>query len=917
MAEWSEADEEVLRMTSKKLNPSASTASSIAAGAGVKQHRKVSSVMTASYLQPTVSSSGSAAAQAMASWQQQHHLGSGGGGGGNRSDSVSPLPPVPSIFSYNSNNSSSTGYGGSGGSTPSFMQPTQAVRARSNTITGGSGSKGATPKKGSISMSAADAASLHFPSGAGMGGARTPRRRKESRAGTSMLVPGGAAAGGDLIEEGEEGPSVSPALNLRHKRVHSIEEPAGNEEDEAPSPAHRPAGGSRAPSVDKRTDLSRPTSLDPSQTPTPAHASMERANALTLVIDPDPQSMSSASTPSAASLQPQPATPLPITPSSTSTKRTPWQPSILPPNALVSPASTTAKPAASAPSAASNTPLAASAPAAPLHRSTPSTLGGGGGGLQLTEEELAHQAELDRVRAENARRKKKKEEAALLEAQRLQALANDPAEQLRLRRQKRKDEFRNRKAAEQSAEEARKAAEAAAQRAEEEARRKAQEEREQAEAERLAAQGRLDMERRIAERMAREQERKALIIEEFERKRAEEVEARRVAEEAERIANIPKYLATGTVAAAARMLELARAGGRGGEDVDAAEEYLEKMRARSEVMRENAAQKRRELELIKLNTLHTRDEELAAHIAEIRRNKAELFESEQAELELATLVKERRAAENLRQIQLDSDADLAAKHAELQQKIKAAQAKVHASEAERHAELEEIYREHEEEARRKADMLTAKLEALKADKARENELQLLRARSLKEQFASAAEDDLRALVEAREQMRDQAAQKKEELKNALGYTPKVGIDYMAEHDMLHLAGLPASHPMMLAAGISRIDEASGQAVWQAQGSHALGNQSFQVTNVGSGGPASFVPAAAGVGSAAGGGVSDRSGLDSGRGGPGSPGRPQRYSTFTGAQFSLGTGEEGSPPTGLDSLTRSNKGRTRRPTMGGN
>jgi len=517
----------------------------------------------------------------------------------------------------------------------------------------------------------------------------------------------------------------------------------------------------------------------------------------------------------------------------------------------------------------------------------------------------------------------------LLEAQRLQALANDPAEQLRLRRQKRKDEFRNKKAAEHDAEEARKAAEAAALRAEEEARQKAQEEREQAEAERIAEQGRLDMERRIAERVAREQERKGLIIAEFERKRAEEVEARRLADEAERIANMPKYLATGTVAAAARMLELARAGGRGGDGVEAAEEYLEKMRARSEVMRENAAQKRRELELIKLNALHTRDEELAAHIAEIRRNKAELFESEQAELELAQLLKERRAAENLRQIQLDSEADLAQKHAELQQKIKAAQAKVHASEAERHAELEEIYREHEEEARRKAELVNAKLEMIKADKARENELQLLRARGLKEQWATAAEDELRALVETREQMRDQASAKLNELKNAQGYTPKVGIDYMAEHDLLHLAGLPASHPMMLAAGISRMDEVSGQAVWQAQNVHGPGNQSFQVTNVGSGGPASFVPASGGTdGTTTGGGVLDRSGLDSQSRytagihsvtGPGSPARAQRFSTFTGAQMSLGMGIEGSSGAagsgrgdeGLDSFTRSHKRRNNR------
>ena len=790
MAEWSEHDDEALRLSARGKKPAAT-----------KQHRKAGSVMTASYLQPTMSSSGAIAVPSTR-------------------DSTSPLPSLPP-----SSPSSASGY------VPSFMQPTQSHAVKFGRPAAAPSVRQRRPSNAGATMAPPTQSTTDAPR----------RRRRESK----LLGPGELP----IDETAEE--STAGSGSARHKRTGSVDEPV-DEEDDA-------AGSNPLPQ-------SIPSSVRSFSTPMGSHAhhsidfgrvELERTKS----VEKDTAEVDSASS---GATQPSPAStaaPVLSVVVSSPMKRTPWQPSVPLSLLPVLPSST---PSSSPRSLDSDSHRRLVSQPLPLARST-----------TLTEEELAHQAEIDRVRGENERRRKAKELAALQEAARLQALANDPAEQLRLRRDKRKNEFRNRKHAEHSAEEARKLAEEAQARADAERSRLARDRAELLEAELAAAKSRADTERLVAERVAKELERKNKIIEEFERKRAEEADQRRQQEEAERIANIPKYLVTGTVAAAARMLDNARAAAVRGGDASAAEsaaEYLEKMRARSEVMRENAALKRAQLDAAKATLLHTRDDQFAAHIAEIRRNKAELFESEKAQLELYTAEKERKAAENLRQLQADSDADVAAKHAELQSKIKAAQSKHHASEADRARELESILREHEEEARRKAEYVSSKIDQLKYDKARENEIMMIKARGLKEMLLEQQEEELRVLVEQREQMREKATANQS---GPNAYTPKVGIDYFAEHDLLHLSGLPANHPMMLQAGISKIDEQTGAAVWQA-------NQSqMQLTNVGSSAPASYATATTAGPATTQQAAADRSALDSVRfAGPGSPIRSMRANTVT-------------------------------------
>lgn len=807
MSDWTDHDDEVLRLSARGKRPAAT-----------KQHRKAGSVMTASYLQPTMSSSGAIAVP-------------------NTRDSTSPLPSLPP---------SSPSLSSTAGYVPSFMQPTQSHAVKFGRPAAAPIVRQRRPSNAGVPMAITASNTGEAPR----------RRRKESK----LLGPGELP----IDETAEEG--TAAAVSTRHKRTGSVDDPVDEEDD---------AFGSSPP------PQSNPAAARSFSTPMGSHAhhsidfgriELERAQSLEKDTGADSSTSASTSggaqTTAAATAAPVPSA---VVPAPVVVKRTPWQPSV--PLSLLSvhPPATPS----SFPRSADVDSIRGRVVSQPLSLARSAT---------LTDEELAHQAEIDRVRGENERRRKAKELAALQEAQRLQALANDPAEQLRLRRDKRKNEFRNRKQAEHSAEEARKLAEEAQAKADAERSRVARDRAELLEAELAAAKSRADTERLVAERVAKELDRKNKIIEEFERKRAEEAEQRRQQEEQERIANIPKYLVTGTVAAAARMLDNARAAaGRGGDPsaAESAAEYLEKMRARSEVMRENAALKRAQLDAAKATLLHNRDDQLAAHIAEIRRNKAELFESEKAQLELYTAEKERKAAEHLRQLQQDSDADVAAKHAELQAKIKAAQSKHHATDADRARELESILRDHEEESRRKAEYVSSKIEQLKYDKARENELMLLKARGLKEMLLEQQEEELRVLVEGREQMREKATANQS---GPNAYTPKVGIDYFAEHDLLHLAGLPANHPMMLQAGISRIDEQTGAAVWQT-------NQTqLQVTNVGSSAPASYATAGAattqqtaatGAGLGLPAGSADRSGLDSARfAGPGSPIRSVRANTVT-------------------------------------
>lgn len=138
--------------------------------------------------------------------------------------------------------------------------------------------------------------------------------------------------------------------------------------------------------------------------------------------------------------------------------------------------------------------------------------------------------------------------------------------------------------------------------------------------------------------------------------------------------------------------------------------------------------------------------------------------------------------EKLKAIQEQSERELQQKHTELQAKLVAAKNRVNVSEAERQAELDSIYKAHEEEARKKNEEVAMKLQLLKQEKIRENEIMLAKAKELKSLYEEEKDLELSRMVEERELLRAKADL-------VPSYTPKVGLEYFAEHDLLHLAGI--------------------------------------------------------------------------------------------------------------------------------